>query len=174
MTSGVALRIATTADTRYLAGVQLSSALAGFAHIFPSSIPKPTQPELEDEWAALLADTEVSIVVAVADDLVCGVVASSPDRTGRYGTDCLLRKLYVAPDHEGHGIGGALHDRALADLEQAHFSRARLWVLERNIVARRMYERRGWKLEPWTQSDWPGSGILEVGYSRLLGYSSAI
>ena len=67
-----------------------------------------------------------------------------------------------------------MHDEALADLRSRGFQRVRLWVLERNLVARRMYERRGWRLQPWSRIDWPGSGILELGYSLELDYSSAM
>ena len=157
-----------------LARVQLGSALAGFAHIFPESIPKPTLQELEAEWAGLLAASDRSVIVAEAQDEAVGIVAYGSDRETRFGTDCVLLKLYVVPEHGGLGVGGHLYDAAVAGLRSSGFTRVRLWVLERNLVARRMYERRGWRLQPWSRSDWPGSGILELGYSLDLDYSSAM
>jgi GNAT superfamily N-acetyltransferase len=170
----VAIRAATAADIPSLAGVQLRSALAGFAHIFPGSIPKPTQHELEPEWADLVAASDRSVIVAEADGEIVGVVAYGSDREAGFGTDCVLLKLYVVPEHGGRGLGSLLYDRAIAGLSRSGFTRARLWVLERNLTARRMYERRGWRLQPWSRSDWPGSGILELGYLLDLDYSSAI
>ena len=170
----VALRAATAADNSSLAGVQLNSALAGFSHIFPAAIPKPNQRDLEREWSALLADETVDVVVAVKGQTPVGAVVYGPDPEPGFGTDCYMRKLYVLPEESGRGIGSTLHDHAVADLAGRGFTRIRLWVLERNLVARRMYERRGWKLQPWSRSDWPGSGILELGYALEIDYSSAM
>ena len=171
MKDGVALRAATPADVPSLAGVQLDSALAGFSHIFPESIPKPDLPDLEDEWGALVADPDLRVHVAMAGDTVAAAVAYGADPEPQLAADSVLLKLYVLPDHMGSGIGSALHDHATEDLAALGFAKARLWVLERNLVARRMYERRGWRLQPWFRSDWPGSAILEVGYTLELSRS---
>ncbi len=171
---GVELRLATVDDVQNLAGVQLASALAGFSHIFPSEIPKPTQAELETEWRALLGDPTRTIDVAAVDGEPVGAVVYGEDRDPQFATDAYLLKLYVLPDHAGRGIGDRLHDNALADLRSHGFQRVRLWVLERNLVARRMYERRGWKLQHWSRTDWPGSGILELGYMLELNESTAV
>ncbi len=168
------VRAATPADAASLAAVQLSSALAGFAHIFPAAIPKPNQQDLEDEWSALLCDEATDVFVAVKGTKPVGVVVYGPDPEPGFGTDGYLRKLYVLPEASGRGIGSTLHDHAVADLAGRGFTRIRLWVLERNLVARRMYERRGWELQPWFRSDWPGSGILELGYALEIDYSSAM
>ncbi|MDJ0663064.1 MAG: GNAT family N-acetyltransferase [Acidimicrobiia bacterium] len=168
------IREATAADVPHVARVQLRSALAGFAHIFPESIPKPTEAGLEPEWAALVASEDTSVVLAEDHGDVVGVVAYGPDPLPRRGTDSVLRKLYVVPEQFGNGIGTQLYERAITDLAGAGYTRVRLWVLEQNLTARRMYERRGWRLQPWSRSDWPGSGILELGYTLDLDYSSAM
>ncbi len=151
--------------------MQLDSALAGFSHIFPESIPKPRLVDLEQGWAKLISAGDQSAVVATAGDSVVGAVAYGADTDSRYASDCVLLKLYVTPAHMGEGIGTTLHDHAIADLTAHGYRKARLWVLERNLIGRRLYERRGWRLQPWFRSDWPGSGILELGYTIELGRS---
>lgn len=171
MTAGdvtIQVRTVTDADIPNLAGVQLRSALAGFAHIFPESIPKPTQGELEAEWRALVEDPDRTILLATATGEPVGAVVFGADAAERARGDCALLKLYVVPDYAGQGVGRRLHDRAVSDLTAAGHRRARLWVLERNLIARGMYERRGWVLQPWSRSDFPGSGILEIGYTLEL------
>ncbi len=160
----VRVRTITIADVPTLAGVQLRSALTGFADIFPESIPKPTQNDLEDEWAALVADPDTEVLAAAIGKLFVGAIAFGPDAEQDKGTDCILLKLYVEPTHFGQGIGSILHDRAIDWFRAQNYRRARLWVLEHNTLARSMYERRGWSYRPWSRSDWPGSGIDEVGY----------
>jgi hypothetical protein len=41
-----------------------------------------------------------------------------------------------------------------------------LWVLERNVRARTMYERWGWRATPARQTEYPG--ITEVCYLLML------
>ncbi len=170
----MALRAAAAADVPNLAGVQLRSALAGFAHVFPRSIPEPTQADLEEEWAGLVGDGERTVLLAELDDVAVGGVVFGSDADQRFPTDAVLLKLYLLPEFFGRGIGSTLHDRAVTELAGAGHRQARLWVLERNLIARRMYEHRGWVLEPWSRSDFPGSGILELGYTLRLVHSSAI
>ncbi|MGA9596494.1 MAG: GNAT family N-acetyltransferase [Acidimicrobiia bacterium] len=163
MITPVNIRAADAADVGALASVPLNSALAAFAHIFPAAMPKPTRIGLEKEWLARLADPEQTVLVAETEDSQAGVVAYglTPEVAIAGG---ILTKLYVAPEHEGRGIGSRLHDEAVAGLRVSGCTSAHLWVLERNIAARRMYLRRGWKLQPRSKNLWPGSGILELCY----------
>ena len=167
--AAVRVRTAVPADVPALAGVQLSAALTGFAHIFPESVPKPTQHELEEEWAPLVADPNPTVLAVVTDAaLVACVVfgeypALAPPGWGH------LAKLYVAPKAWGRGIGSMLHDVAVDQLGTAGYQNLWLWVLEGNHRARAMYERRGWTARPERRTDWPGSDVYEMGYElRLL------
>ena len=160
----VQIMTAIDADIPDLAAVQLRSALTGFAHIFPKSIPKPTQNDLENEWSGLVADPQRTVLAATMDNDIVGAIVFGPDKEPQWGTDCVLLKLYVAPSHFGQGIGSVLHDRAVDSFRAENRVQARLWVLQHNTRARRMYERRGWVYRTWSRSDWPGSGVDEVGY----------
>lgn len=166
----VRLRAATTSDAWAVGEVQLESALAGFAHIFPDSVAKPTLEDLAAEWAQLLSDPNRVAVVAEVDGLIVGAVC--------FGTDAELApegyghlgKLYVRPQYAGCGIGGQLHDVAVAQLRASGHDAVWLWVLEGNTLARAMYERRGWVARAdQRRTDWPGSGVFEMGYELELG-----
>ncbi|MGH9260440.1 MAG: GNAT family N-acetyltransferase, partial [Acidimicrobiales bacterium] len=94
------------------------------------------------------------------DGAVVGTIAAmpDPDETSR----AQLLRLYVDPGHWGRGIGRRLHDRALGHLQDAGYRVVVLWVLERNVRARAMYERWGWRATPARQTDYPG--VTEVCY----------
>jgi ribosomal protein S18 acetylase RimI-like enzyme len=149
--------------------VQLRAALTGFAHIFPESVPKPTQVELEVGWGPLVADADKTVLAAVTEGaIVAGVVfgeypALAPPGWGH------LAKLYVLPEASGRGIGSHLYDIAVDQLLAAGYQDLWLWVLEGNERARGMYERRGWKAQPERRTDWPGSGVFEMGYALRSG-----
>lgn len=163
--AAVRVRAAAPTDVPALARVQLRAALTGFAHIFPESVPKPTQSGLEPEWARLVADSSRTVLAAVDNGfVVAGVVfgeypALAPAGWGH------LAKLYVLPEASGHGIGSMLHDVAVERLRAAGHQDLWLWVLEGNDRARGIYERRGWEAQPERRTDWPGSGVFEMGYA---------
>lgn len=166
--AAVQVRAAVPADVPDLARVQLSAALTGFAHIFPESVPKPTQPELEDEWGPLVTDANRTVLAVVVDaELIACVVFGEYPTLAPPGWGHLA-KLYVAPEAWGQGIGSRLHDLAVEQLSAAGYQNLWLWVLEGNDRARAMYERRGWTARSERRTDWPGSDVYEMGYELRL------
>jgi putative acetyltransferase len=56
-------------------------------------------------------------------------------------SDGWLNHLYIHPDHHGQGLGDALLAKAMAG--QASLQ---LWAFQKNVRARRFYEKRGFSL----------------------------
>ena len=139
--------IATAAarDAEAIGAVHLRSALTAYADIFPRSTPPPTSEQLTAQWQAMIGDPGARVLVARGDGAIVGAVALEAAPTVPSGL--LLVGLYVDPDHWGRGIGSMLHDAAVADA-RLRSDGLNLWVLEANLVARAMYERRGWSLVP--------------------------
>ena len=170
----VQLRAAEPADCRQLATVQLASALAAFAHIFPKSVDEPRLEELEAEWEALVGTPGVSVLAGerkAAGGIVAGVAFGDVPTLAPPGYG-LLARLYVLPEYSGEGIGTLLYDAAIEQITRAGWERLWLWVLEGNTTARNMYERRGWTAQPVRRTDWPGSEVYEMGYAIELAPSS--
>lgn len=158
--SGLVVRRANSADVTPLARIQAAASTEGYAGLFPPEAPPPPAPDLAEVWRRTLP--AATVLVATIDGDVVGGVAAWVD-TG------VLSQLYVDPGRWGAGVGGALHDAALAELRAVGCTHARLWVLKGNQRARRMYERRGWTLVEGEclQPDWPG--VVEVVYELALG-----
>jgi GNAT superfamily N-acetyltransferase len=168
--AAIRFRAGTPADAWAAAEVQLESALNGFAHIFPDSVAKPTLEDLAAEWRALLVDPNKSVVIAEIDGRIVGVVSFGTDRRLAPPGFGHLGKLYVRPGYAGQGIGGDLHDVAVSRLRAGGHGAVWLWVLEGNTQARAMYENRGWTgCVDQRRTDWPGSGVFEIGYVLELG-----
>jgi GNAT superfamily N-acetyltransferase len=64
-----------------------------------------------------------------------------------------LDHLYVDPDSQGRGLGSLL----LEHVKGLQPEGTRLWVFQRNVAARRFYERHDFRLEKMTD----GSGNME-------------
>ncbi|MDI2057261.1 MULTISPECIES: GNAT family N-acetyltransferase [Bradyrhizobium] len=70
--------------------------------------------------------------------------------------DDWIEQLYVLPDAQGRGIGGALLEIARQDAD-----RLQLWTFQRNARARRFYETRGFVAVE--ETDGSGNGEREPG-----------
>jgi GNAT superfamily N-acetyltransferase len=73
------------------------------------------------------------VLVAEADDRIVGFAAMTHD---------LLGHLYVHPEVQNQGVGTAL----LEDAKKRRPAGLRLWVFQKNVGARRLYERHGFRL----------------------------
>lgn len=162
----VVVREAEPPDEGALAVVHHETVVTAYAPLFPISAPVPTTARLEAEWSAAIADPDETVLVAESAGRLVGMVAVRPDVDD--DTVGQLRRLHVQPGWWGLGIGTRLHDEALGRLGDAGFARAALWVLEGNVRARAMYERRGWREVPDAVLSWPGLGVEEVRYERHL------
>jgi GNAT superfamily N-acetyltransferase len=154
-------------DPALLARLHLGTALEAFAGIFPPEAPPPTLAALTADWAdRLAAPTPHRVFVAEQDGDVVGVAAAGPDPDD--GATGHLSRLYVTPTRWGNGIGGALHDRAVAHLRAHGFPEATLWVLEANHRSRAWYERRGWTPTPARKPTYAPGNVFDVAYRLPL------
>jgi GNAT superfamily N-acetyltransferase len=127
-------RRATAADVVALRDLERTASRAGLAHVF-GELPYPDDDVLA-RWALLLDDPEV-VVEVVEDELGLVALVAHDGST--------LRHLAVRPDHWGAGLGREAFARAEAA------GARRLWVLEANERARRLYESLGWRPSGTTQ-----------------------
>jgi len=154
--------IAPCTDAAVIAAVHHATVSVAYRGFFPHGLP-PTADELRAVWATRLADPTAIAFLASRDDQPAGSVMARADP--QFG-DGQIVGLHVLASQWGQGIGGALHDRALAALSGAGYRTAGLWVIAANDRARRMYERRGWEL--LTGAEKVEDSVTEVRYRREL------
>lgn len=75
-----------------------------------------------------------------------------------YGELCAI---HLEPDQRGRGLGRALMIDALGTLRGRGWSRAALWVLTDNKIAREFYRRGGWSADGITRTEHVGSAPAE-------------
>ena len=132
-------REATPADAVALRDLERTASRAGLAHVF-GDLPYPDDDVLA-RWALLLDDPEVVVEVVEDDRGLVALVAHDGST---------LRHLAVRPDHWGAGLAREAFARAEAA------GARRLWVLESNGRARRLYDSLGWRPSGTTQEcPWP-------------------
>ena len=159
--SAPVIREARSDEAEALAEIQRDASVAAFAHIFPpAQYPFPMD-DVRERWRSALADPDTAVLVAVVEGRPIGLAGYRID---------WLDGLYVAPDYWGRGIGLALHDRVLDEVDAAGSARCHLWVLEENHRARRFYERLGWRENGETRVVPFPPNPIDVGYTIDLEF----
>jgi GNAT superfamily N-acetyltransferase len=157
---GLTLRPAREDELETLLSIQRDASVAAFSHVFPpDEYPYPSD-DVRELWRRALDEPAREVAVGEVDGEAAGVVLVEGD---------FLSGLYVRPEHQGTGVGSALHDWALERLRARGCSRALLWTLEGNRQARPFYERRGWALTEETRVVPFPPHPLDVQYAKDLG-----
>lgn len=158
------IRAARLGDARAIAEVHVASWRWAYeGRLTSATLDALSVDERETMWSRALADPEPGQGCFVAEEAgrivgFAGFGAFKDDPTIRGGPVGAkqdehvgeLYALYLLRDAQGSGVGRALLEVAQRELLAAGFERATLWVLEDNDLARRFYERAGWKWDGTT------------------------
>lgn len=113
--------------------LQLSDAVA--ARLYPGAFRQPLTP-------ATLSRPDITLFVARDDQghaLGCAALLDLGDGTGE------LKRMIVDPDHAGRGVGRHLVTAILQSARQRPLRAVLLEVGIRNVEARRLYQRAGFR-----------------------------
>ncbi|MEV4344430.1 GNAT family N-acetyltransferase [Actinoplanes sp. NPDC049596] len=141
----LSLRTAKEVDLYAVGAVHQRSRVAAYAHLLDPEVLGARSEEGFGEWWAERYKWERDtheMTVAVVDGEIVGFTYAGPSETPGASE---LYAIHVAPELVGTGVGRELMVNALEQLRGLGEERAVLWVLEGNDVARRFYERGGWK-----------------------------
>jgi ribosomal protein S18 acetylase RimI-like enzyme len=160
----VTIRAATTDDVGALAAIHAAAVALAYAGIFDAGTPPPTADALVGRWATVLATPRSWVGAAELDGAVAGMIAvrPSPDADADEATGELVG-LHVDPSAWSRGLGRALVAGARSEAARLGFRSLRLWVLEANVRARRLYAGQGWRPDGVTKAIAPS--VLELRYS---------
>ena len=112
-------------------------------------------------------------LVAVAGSRIIGMgIAGPPEDDQLPGRIGEVYAVYVLPDWQGRGVGGALLEGLSSGLSALGYHAAILWTLRYRCATRRFYEANGWEFDGAEVSlDLQGPVHL-VRYARNLSESS--
>lgn len=144
----VTLRTASRGDIDAIAEINRRSWSAAYRKLMRADVIEAMSHQEHQSWVSerFGAGARGWALVAEDDGEPVGYIYTRPsDREGDDPrTDADLFALYVVPEAWGTSAGQKLHDEALSALFGNGFRRCTLWVVERNLRARRFYERNGW------------------------------
>jgi GNAT superfamily N-acetyltransferase len=156
----VKVRRAAMADTAAMATVWWRAATLGYEGVLPPEAGAvPEQRVLVEEWHQSLSDQRAGTAIFVActtgpEQVVVGTVAAVADPVE--SSRGHLTALYVDPGWWGRGVGSVLHEAAVGHMRHVGTRMAIAWVLDANVRARTMFERRGWQRSSTRPAPFPG------------------
>lgn len=155
------VRPAALADASHLAELHVRSWRTGYRGLLPQPLLDGIDPvERLARWDAILQSTdwpgEGTLVAEDGAELV-GFARLCPERDAQLRAAGEVAAFHVAPNHWRTGVGRRLMRAALAQLTDAGFHTAILWVLSGNERAIRFYEATGWRADGATKSEKSGA-----------------
>jgi ribosomal protein S18 acetylase RimI-like enzyme len=149
LANAIEVRKATLTDAPSIAVVHVVSERAAYRGLLPDAIlDSLSEREQEIAWRARLETGHSTTLVGGKEADVWGWInfgeSRDPDAAPRTGE---IRAMYVTPDKWRRGVGTALWEEATRSFPQAEYGDVTLWVYARNQLARRFYEKIGFRLE---------------------------
>lgn len=134
----------------------------------PSWVVGRPRAERIEQWRAYARGEGFAMLVAERDGEVVGFVAfgASRDADAPAATGEVVA-IYVDPDEQGRGTGGALLQGAVEGLRAQGLRRATLWTLRDSPQSNGFYAAHGWRRDG-TEKDDREFGAVEVRYEREL------
>lgn len=140
-TPPIEVRTFTPDDWRDYRALRLA-ALADAPHAFGSTLERAQSFE-ELDWRARLESNNLT-VHAVVEGVPLGLAGGlRPDTWEAHPDAAQLVQMWVHPSMRGRGVGAALVTRIIEWARAERFPELRLWVVEGNEPAIRLYERMG-------------------------------
>jgi GNAT superfamily N-acetyltransferase len=156
----VKVRRAVWDDAAAMATVWWRAATLGYEGVLPPEAGAVPDPEvLAEEWRQSLTGQRSGTAIFVActagpDEVAVGTIAAVADPVE--SSRGHLTALYVDPGWWGRGVGSLLHETALRHMRRVGVRMAVTWVLDANVRARTMFERRGWYRSSTRPAPFPG------------------
>ncbi len=103
------------------------------------------------------------LLLATVESAPAGCVALRP----RNEHTCEIKRLFVRPEHQGHGLGRKLVERAIADARAIGYANVLLDTLPEMSRAVQLYEALGFvRCAPYFDSPIAGNIFMELRFDR--------
>jgi L-amino acid N-acyltransferase YncA len=149
------VRTAVDADAPGIAEVHVQAWREAYAHLLPAAFLASLDPVVRPtRWRRVIADPDVTVVVAEQDGALVGWATAGPGRDEHPVRSRELEGIYVLATAYGSGAGQMLLDAVLGDVP------AYLWVADDNPRAQAFYARNGFRRDGTTKTEHLGDNAL--------------
>ncbi len=148
------IRRADKNDAPALAAILTQSWKEAYAHILPTAeLDSAADKERYTAVFTSMAQNRANMfLVAYCGGIPCGMLLFCPARDEDLSDYAEIVALYTLQKYWGSGLGRALTEKALDEI-QPQYAGAALWVLQENARARRFYEKFGFAPDGKTKTE---------------------
>ena len=140
------VRSARIEDAETIAAIHVRTWQIAYEGIVPAKfLASLSIQERANMWRTVISEGRGSVLLAGTRHREVGFISfgASRDKDGKHKAE--VYAIYVLPEFWNQGIGRELLDEAERRIKDNHFIALTLWVLEKNALARRFYEARGFR-----------------------------
>ena len=107
------------------------------------------------------------MLLALAQPAEAGFISFGPSRDKDGNGKAEIYAIYILPEFWNQGIGRELLEEAERRVADNNFTAITLWVLEKNVLARRFYDSRGFHLDEGQKAETIGGlKLTELRYEK--------
>ena len=165
------IRWADYKDARSLAEVHVASWRDAYRGIIPDSVFEFfTIDRRENHFLEALKSQAEETALIEEEGKVAGftTIGASRDKDAGEENEGEIWGIYISPDHWRKGYGRRLTRWAMLELGARGHKVVTLWVLEKNIAARKFYEAMGFTLDGATKEVRIGTTLKTVRYRKSI------
>lgn len=154
-------------DEKTLAYIQTESWKAAFAEILSPEIMNAYTDinKIESMYQEVLHNKLANGILLTANGMPHGTAFWGRCREKKFADSAELICIHSLSDKWHKGFGSMLMEHVLAEMKEAHYKEAVLWVFEENMRARKFYEKHGFEA---TEHSKYFLGAKEVLYVKSL------
>ena len=157
------IRLATSADAENIAQIHSDSWNFTYSNNVSSDVIEKYTSRFQAMWCKMLENNTDSHYVIEREGNIVGFLTLTPSRDDDLNESCEIVALYLSPEHIGKGFGRQAMDWAKEEVQRRGYGKISLWVLEKNLRARRFYEKSGFVSDGKTKPSGLGDTI-EIRY----------
>jgi ribosomal protein S18 acetylase RimI-like enzyme len=164
------LRAARIEDAGKIANIHVCAWRVAYEGIVPTKyLASLSVQERANSWRRVISEQHGTVLLAVTSHGEVGFICFGPSRDKDGKQKAEIYAIYVLPEFWKQGIGRELLDEAERKVEDNNFIAVTLWVLEKNALARRFYEARGFRLDAARKEETIGGLLLrELRYEKRM------
>lgn len=165
--NNIELRGARSGDEKILAYIQTESWKAAFSEIIsPEELERSTDVrKAEEMYKNVLNCQFVNVIIEFVDEKPHCIAGWSRNRSDLGQNTAELICIHSLCDKWRQGYGSVMMRHVLDEIKKAGYSEVVLWVFEKNLNARRFYEKHGFVLSELKNES---HGAVEIMYSKNL------
>jgi ribosomal protein S18 acetylase RimI-like enzyme len=167
---GKMLRLARIEDAETIATIHVRGWQVAYEGIVPAQyLASLSAQERANLWRRVISEQHSTVLLAITPHGEVGFISFGPSRDKDGKQKAEIYAIYVLPEFWKQGIGRELLDEAERKVEDNNFIAVTLWVLEKNALARRFYEGRGFRLDAARKEETIGGLLLtELRYEKRM------